>query len=54
MHLAENVYFNMAKEMTTYALWEKLHEVYEKKSSLSRIIVIQQLFTKKVVAFVTV
>ena len=24
MHLAENVYFNMAKESTTFSLWEKL------------------------------
>ena len=30
MHLAKNVYFNMAKETTTFALWEKLQAVYEK------------------------
>ena len=24
MHLAENVYFSMAKERTTFTLWEKL------------------------------
>ena len=24
MHLAENVYLSMAKEMTAYALWKKL------------------------------
>ena len=31
MHLPENVYFNMAKETTTFALWETLHAVYEKQ-----------------------
>mgnify|MGYP007129540478 FL=1 len=30
MHMAENVYFNMAKETMAYALWEKLQAVYEK------------------------
>ena len=30
MHLVENVYFNMAKKMTTFSLWEKLQVVYEK------------------------
>ena len=35
MHLAENVYFNMAKETTTFSLWEKLQVVYEKQSSLN-------------------
>ena len=33
MHLAENVYFSMAKETTTFSLWEKLQAVYKKKSS---------------------
>ena len=33
MHMVENVYFNMAKEATTFALWEKLQSIYEKKSS---------------------
>ena len=44
MHLAENVYFNMAKESTTFTLWESVHTVYEKKSSSSRFILIRQLF----------
>ena len=29
MHLAENFYFNMSKETTTFSLWEKLLAVYE-------------------------
>ena len=47
MHLAENVYFSMAKEMTTFSLWEKLQDVYEKKSSSSKLIQIRQLFNMK-------
>ena len=35
MHLAENVYFNMAKETTTFTFWEKLQDIYKKQSSLS-------------------
>ena len=42
MHLAENVYFSMA-----FALWEKVQAVYEKKSSSSKLIFIQQLFNMK-------
>mgnify|MGYP006925731910 CR=1 FL=1 len=30
MHLAENVYFSMAKETTTFSLCEKLQVIYEK------------------------
>ena len=37
MHLAENVYFSMAKETTTFKLWEKLQDVYEKQSSSSKL-----------------
>ena len=33
MHLAENISFSMAKETTTFKLWEKLQAVYEKQSS---------------------
>ena len=40
MHLAENVYFSMAKETTTFKLWEKLQAVYEKQSSPSKLILI--------------
>ena len=47
MYLAENVYFNMAKETTTFALWEKLHVFYEKQSSLSKLILIRQMFNMK-------
>ena len=47
MHLAENVYFSMAKETSTYALWEKLQVVYEKKLSSSKLILIWQLFNMK-------
>ena len=43
MHLAENVYFSMAKESTAFALWEKLQMIYKKKSSSSKFIFIQQL-----------
>ena len=39
MHLAENVYFNMAKETTTFSLWEKLQVVYEQKSSSKMILI---------------
>ena len=35
MHLAENVYYNMAKETTTFTFWEKLQDIYKKQSSLS-------------------
>ena len=44
MHLAENVYFSMAKETTTFKLWEKLQAVYEKQSSSSKLILIRKLF----------
>ena len=47
MHLAKNVYFNMANETTTFSLWEKLQAVYEKKSSSSMFILIRQLFNMK-------
>ena len=47
MHLAENVYFNMAKETTTFKLWEKLQAVYEKQSSSSKLILIRKLFNMK-------
>ena len=47
MHLAENVYFSMAKETMTFALWEKLHAVYKKQSSSSKLILIRQLFNMK-------
>ena len=47
VHLAENVYFSMAKETTTFSLWEKLQAVYEKKSSPSKLILIKQLFNMK-------
>ena len=48
MHVAENFYFNMAKETTTFSLWEKVQVVYEKKSSSSKLILIRQLFNMKV------
>ena len=47
MHLAENVYFSMAKETTLFELWEKLQAVYEKQSSSSKLILIQKLFNMK-------
>ena len=47
MHLSENIYFNMAKETTTFSLWEKVQVVYEKKSSSSKLILIRQLFNMK-------
>ena len=47
MHLAENVYFSMAKETTTFKLWETLQAVYEKKSSSSKLILIRSLFNMK-------
>ena len=28
--LAENVYFNVAEESTTYGIWQKLCDLYEK------------------------
>ena len=40
MHLAENIYFSMAKEMKAFKLWEKLQAVYEKQSSSSKLILI--------------
>ena len=47
MHLAENVYFNMAKETTTLKLWEKLQVMYEKQCSSSKLILIRKLFNTK-------
>mgnify|MGYP002775115835 FL=1 len=44
MHLAENVYFSMAKETTTFKLWENLQAVYEKQSPTSKLILIRKLF----------
>ena len=44
MHLAENVYFSIAKEKSTFELWEKLQSLYEKKSSSSKLILIRQIF----------
>ena len=35
MYLAENVYFSMAKETTTFKLWEKLKTINENQSSSS-------------------
>mgnify|MGYP002775050445 CR=1 FL=1 len=40
IHLTNNVYFSMAKEKTTYDLWEKLKAMYEKKSSSSKLILL--------------
>ena len=47
MHLAENIYFSMAKETTTFKLWEKLQAVYEKQSSSSKLILIRTLSNMK-------
>ena len=47
MHLTENVYFSMAKEMMTFTLWEKLQDIYEKQSSSSKLILIWKLFNMK-------
>ena len=47
MHLPENFYFSMARETTTFSLWEKLQAIYEKKSSSSKLILIKQLFNMK-------
>ena len=47
IHLAENIYFSMAKETTTFKLWEKLQAVYEKQSSSSKLILIRKLFNMK-------
>ena len=44
MHLAKNVCLCMAKEKTVYELKEMLKELYEKKSSSSKLILIRQLF----------
>ena len=47
IHLAENVYFSLAKETTTFKLWEKVQTVYEKQSSSSKLILLQKLFNMK-------
>ena len=49
MHVAKNVYFNMAKETSTFALWENLQAIYEMKSSSSKLILIRKLFNMKIV-----
>ena len=38
----------MAKETTTFKLWEKLQAVYEKESSSSKLILIRKLFNMKI------
>ena len=45
--MAKNIFFSMAKETTTFSLWEKLQALYEKKSSSSKFILIRQLFNMK-------
>ena len=35
--LAENVYFNVAKETTVYGVWEKLCNLYDKHSGVAQI-----------------
>ena len=47
MHLAENVNFSMAKEAIAFTLWEKFQDIYEKQSSLSKLIFIRKLFNMK-------
>ena len=47
MHLAENVYFSIAKEKTTFDLWDKLQSLYEKKLSFSKLILIRHLFNMR-------
>ena len=47
MHVAENFYFNMAKETTTFKLWVKLQAIYEKQSSSSKLILVRKLFNMK-------
>ena len=47
MHLAENLYFRMAKETTMFKLWEKLQAVYKKQSSSSKLILIRTLSNMK-------
>ena len=47
MHLAKNVYFSMAKQLTAFNLWEKLQMIYMKKSSSSKLILIWQLYNMK-------
>ena len=42
MHPVKNVYFNMAKDMMTFTLWEKLQAIYEKQSSSSKLIFLAQ------------
>ena len=37
MHLAKNFYFSVAKETTSFPLWEKLQAVYEKKALIFEI-----------------
>ena len=41
------IYFNMMKELTTFALWEKLQISYEKKWRSSKLILLWQLFKMK-------
>ena len=40
-------YFSMAKETTTFKLWEKLQAIYEKQSSSSKLILIRNLLNMK-------
>ena len=48
LNLTKNVYFSMSKEKPTFTLWKKLHVVYEKKSTSSKLILIRQLLNIKI------
>ncbi|MCO5598381.1 hypothetical protein L7F22_052476 [Adiantum nelumboides] len=45
--LAKNVYFNVAKETTTYGVWQKLCDMYEKQSATSHIYWLKKLVDLK-------
>ena len=41
--LVENVYFNMAKESTSYGIWQKLCGLYEKQSAASQFLLVEEI-----------
>ncbi|MCO5574178.1 hypothetical protein L7F22_027960 [Adiantum nelumboides] len=45
--LIENVYFNVAEEITAYGVWQKLCDMYEKQSAASQIYWLKKLVDLK-------
>ncbi|MCO5577438.1 hypothetical protein L7F22_031270 [Adiantum nelumboides] len=44
LHLVELVYFSVLECESTYALWQKLCNIYEKDTASNKVFMIQKLF----------